>query len=904
MWPHGAHRLRWVALSVGCLLGVGSSPALAVRVAMVKSWVGPEQLPVFAELNNFWHLYGSIRVEIDQSLRNATSFTYEDLVATGADVIWLSNPAGGQRAYSDAERDALLQYANEGHHLFGTYRVFRFSTFNNGKLAPLFGLPNVVYNGAQNLSEQDFELLDPLHPLFAGLPSPYVSTAFEFAQVPADGFVWEVNDLGNATLLAETDDARGVITLFQAANHHAIYISQFVEFVAAPHLAQDTKFIYNALTLDAAATGECCDRAGGCEVVTQEECGESGLWTQGGRCDPNPCPQLGACCEKGCFVAYEDECLFGRWTEGVNCEDDADEDGTVDGCDRCPGSDDREDSDEDSVPNGCDRCPRANDLLDEDEDGVPDGCDLCSGFDDAADGDGDGFPDGCDRCPGFDDAVDCDSDETPDGCDKPDCNDNGAPDNCDIADESSKDCDDNGVPDECQPDGDHDDIIDACDTCVGPDSRIGQPCDSPIDPDDCREGVLECSTGTLRCDDDDEADDIDSDGDGVFNCNDICPGTPPGVIILPNGCRPTGACCFAVGVCFDAVPIEDCDVIQGDFLGDGLTCTGDPDEDEAAGCADGCPHDSNKTEPGQCGCGRADTDTDGDETADCVDRCPEDAGKTDPGVCGCGVADADNDGDDVLNCLDGCPEDPSKTQPGVCGCGVADADADNDGALNCVDGCPFDPAKTQPGVCGCSAPDEDTDKDGALDCKDGCPSDPDKTDAGVCGCGEPDVDSDEDGALDCVDGCPLDPAKTQPGVCGCGVADADSDADGVLNCRDECPGTPTGSPVDENGCPLFGACCFEIGVCLNNATVANCELINGTYQGNGSVCGGACFFPGTGDHDADGDVDGDDAAEFSACLSGPGVAFGEDRCVVFDFDGDGDVDLADFAAFLGALSGP
>ena len=32
-----------------------------------------------------------------------------------------------------------------------------------------------------------------------------------------------------------------------------------------------------------------------------------------------------------------------------------------------------------------------------------------------------------------------------------------------------------------------------------------------------------------------------------------------------------------------------------------------------------CPSDPNKTEPGTCGCGVADTDSDGDETADCVD---------------------------------------------------------------------------------------------------------------------------------------------------------------------------------------------------------------------------------------------------------------------------------------------
>ncbi len=41
---------------------------------------------------------------------------------------------------------------------------------------------------------------------------------------------------------------------------------------------------------------------------------------------------------------------------------------------------------------------------------------------------------------------------------------------------------------------------------------------------------------------------------------------------------------------------------------------------------DQCPNDPNKTLPGQCGCGVADTDTDSDGTADCNDGCPTVAG--------------------------------------------------------------------------------------------------------------------------------------------------------------------------------------------------------------------------------------------------------------------------------------
>jgi len=45
-------------------------------------------------------------------------------------------------------------------------------------------------------------------------------------------------------------------------------------------------------------------------------------------------------------------------------------------------------------------------------------------------------------------------------------------------------------------------------------------------------------------------------------------------------------------------------------------------------------------------------DSDDDGTVDCKDACPNDSNKTEPGTCGCGIADADSDGDGVLDCND------------------------------------------------------------------------------------------------------------------------------------------------------------------------------------------------------------------------------------------------------------
>jgi thrombospondin type 3 repeat protein len=222
-------------------------------------------------------------------------------------------------------------------------------------------------------------------------------------------------------------------------------------------------------------------------------------------------------------------------------------------------------------------------------------------------------------------------------------------------------------------------------------------------------------------------------------------------------------------------------------------------------------------------------DSDGDLTPDCVDGCPQDPNKTAPGACGCGVAETDTDGDGTPDCLDGCPLDPNKIAPGACGCGVAETDSDGDGTPDCVDGCPLDPNKIAPGVCGCGVPDVDTDGDGTLDCLDGCPLDPLKIDPGVCGCGVPDVDTDGDGTLDCLDGCPLDPLKIDPGACGCGVPDVDTDGDGILDCLDNCPSVPNPDQADGDGDGVGDAC--DNCLALPNPEQQDCD-----GDGLGDLC--------------------------------------------------------------------
>lgn len=141
-------------------------------------------------------------------------------------------------------------------------------------------------------------------------------------------------------------------------------------------------------------------------------------------------------------------------------------------------------------------------------------------------------------------------------------------------------------------------------------------------------------------------------------------------------------------------------------------------------------------------------DTDVDGTPDGCDECANDPNKTKPGNCGCGVADtdSDSDADGTLDCNDHCPSDPNKTEPENCGCGVPETDTDLDGIVDCVDNCPNIANPNQ----------SDDDSDGLGDVCDQCPNDSENDLDGDRVCGDIDQCSDTP-AFTLVDefGCPL-----------------------------------------------------------------------------------------------------------------------------------------------------
>jgi len=250
----------------------------------------------------------------------------------------------------------------------------------------------------------------------------------------------------------------------------------------------------------------------------------------------------------------------------------------------------------------------------------------------------------------------------------------------------------------------------------------------------------------------------DSDGDGVPDDQDICPGGDDNVDsdsdFVPDFC--------------DSCPLDAANDSDGDGSCDSNDlCLGD----DASGDTDG---DGLCEDTDPC-IGVSNSDADADGVCDEGDVCIGDD------------AFGDTDGDLICEDLDICVGD--------------DAFGDTDGDLFCddLDVCPFDVGN-------------DADGDGICETDDNCEatSNAGQTDTDGDGYGDAcDVDDDGDGIEDANDNCPLDvnPGQEDLDINGVGdecQTDFDEDGDGVGNYIDQCLGTTPGDTVNEDGCSIAG----------------------------------------------------------------------------------------------------
>lgn len=196
-------------------------------------------------------------------------------------------------------------------------------------------------------------------------------------------------------------------------------------------------------------------------------------------------------------------------------------------------------------------------------------------------------------------------------------------------------------------------------------TTVGQACDDgdPCTTNDVYDANCDCA-GTPE---------PDSDGDGVCDALDQCPGQDDALI---------GTACDDGDSCTDNDTYDaNCGCVGtpvGDSDGDGVCDTLDqcPGQDDAligTACDDGDACTTNDTYDANCGCvGTPEPDSDGDGVCDALDQCP-------------GL----NDNLIGTSCDDGDPCTENDTYDANCGCvGTPVGDSDGDGVCDTLDQCP------------------------------------------------------------------------------------------------------------------------------------------------------------------------------------------------------------------------
>jgi len=220
--------------------------ANTVAAIIVKSWGSN---PVWGDLNVNWSTYGTIPVFIDYTTLINSDFTYADLVNSNADVVILSDPAGGNQQYSSAEVAALVKYIKAGHVIVGTFMTFQHPDqgIDNRALAPIFGLSSSLSYTFVGISNEFTKVANAC--LFNKIPGPSVmSNGYPNSQVPSSGS-W-MGNLGAAIAGAESDSYVGVLSGYHKKSATAIYISSMPEYQTLG--GDDEQFLYNAITCYAA----------------------------------------------------------------------------------------------------------------------------------------------------------------------------------------------------------------------------------------------------------------------------------------------------------------------------------------------------------------------------------------------------------------------------------------------------------------------------------------------------------------------------------------------------------------------------------------------------------------------------------------------------------------------------
>lgn len=259
-----------ISLAAGVLLmgaaapmaGAADAPEPIKVVILDSQGTWDLEMTNWVFLNENWAAFGNTPVEIDYTTFEhfdapaPLDFDYDDISATGADVVVLSTASPFAFEYTQEEVEAVIRYVTEGHGIVITY--YSLEGTNSG-LAPLVGLDPSQHLETNTFDALEFELVDD-HPVFQGVDDPYVS-GIPFMATP--GIVPAPWIVTTGEIIAAVDGVtrpvvkQGAIIANQTDTYRGVYFPHYLENMSDGADEIDARVFYNALVWTGSTSTDC-----------------------------------------------------------------------------------------------------------------------------------------------------------------------------------------------------------------------------------------------------------------------------------------------------------------------------------------------------------------------------------------------------------------------------------------------------------------------------------------------------------------------------------------------------------------------------------------------------------------------------------------------------------------------